>query len=265
MCVWDGAFDQPFWEREALQLAAEGYEPDEVDCAPGTEPPRPEGEGPYEPPMRRLEASRQAARRLWDEVQRWIQGARRMIRLSLTVPMLLSLLASRAEGQASSVALDTVAAIVAPYAKPHIVTQLNPNSSVRKVWDRVVSCAGAARDTTKTFEQIKFFQRDTVLMDGRVMKGEWVAPDTIFITTGFTHESWVVAHEMLHHALNGPPTGPREDPHVKAMVTFLGCGLLELQQPRAPLVGSSTYGAPSPYYRFDHTDPLTNKLREPGL
>lgn len=269
MCVWDGCLDQPFWEREALQLAAESWEPEEADCAPGTEPPpKLDGEGPHEPPLRQREASKKAAQRLWAEVLRWIQGAQRMIQLSIRAAMALvafCFLASPAEGQANSVKPDTVASLVAPYAKPRIVTQLRPDSSVRKVWDRVVSCSGAARDTSKTYEQIKFFQRDTVYMDGRVMKGEWVAPDSIFLTTGFERESWVVAHEMLHHALNGPPTAPKEDPHVKAMVTFLGCGLLELQQPRAPLVGSSSYAAPSPYYRFDVTDPLTNKLREPGL
>jgi hypothetical protein len=75
-----------------------------------------------------------------------------------------------AQAQAAS-----VASVVAPYAKPHIVAQLEPDSSVRKVWDRVLSCAGERRDTSKTFEQIKFFQRDTVYQDGRVMKGEWVA------------------------------------------------------------------------------------------
>jgi hypothetical protein len=119
-------------------------------------------------------------------------------------------------------------------AAPVHITELHPSDdgTVRKVWDQVVACAGPTRDTTKTFDQIKFFERDTVIAkSGRVIKGEW-RNDSIFITKGFVDNSWVVAHEMLHHALNGPPNPNHDDPHVLAMAAFLGCGLAEFQEPK---------------------------------
>jgi hypothetical protein len=80
----------------------------------------------------------------------------------------------------------------------------------------------------------------------------------------------VVAHEMLHHALNGPPTGPKEDPHVKALLTFLGCGLLELQNGPPPPVLPPTYqtgrdsaAIATPYYRYRVDNPLTATVRSP--
>ena len=93
MCVWDGAFDQPFWEREALQFAEEqSGEPDEIDLAPGTEPP-PGETVPLEPPLRAIEErkreSRRAAELLWEEVKRWIQGAQRMLGLRIAALLLL--------------------------------------------------------------------------------------------------------------------------------------------------------------------------------
>lgn len=93
MCVWDGAHDQPFWEREALQLAEEEEAP---DCAPGSEPPpKVEGEGPHEPPLRLIEDSRRAADRLWTRVLLWIHG-----RAMMAAPLLiLFLLASPASAQ----------------------------------------------------------------------------------------------------------------------------------------------------------------------
>lgn len=88
-----------------------------------------------------------------------------------------------------------------------VATRLTPDSTVEAVWERVVSCAGSHRDSTKTFAQIKFYERDTVPRPHGepVLEGQWIAPDTIYLTKGFINDGWVVAHEMLHHALNGPP------------------------------------------------------------
>lgn len=85
-------------------------------------------------------------------------------------------------------------------------TRLYPDSTVEATWQRVVSCAGPHYVATQTFEQIKFYERDTLPRPHGepVLKGQWIAPDTIYLTKGFIHNGWVVAHEMLHHALNGP-------------------------------------------------------------
>jgi hypothetical protein len=144
------------------------------------------------------------------------------------------------------------------------ITQLFPDSSVRAVWDRVVSCSEGSRDTTQTFEQIKFFERDSLPAPRSQVKGEWIAPDSIFITKGYTQDGWVVAHEMLHHALRGP-SGPGVDPH--PMAIFIKCGLASFQYPtphavtNAPVIvvpGSTTVATVSNLYRT--TDPLTNRL-----
>lgn len=122
-----------------------------------------------------------------------------------------------------------------------IITPIVPaDGSVRELWDYVVECSGPARDTTKTFEQIKFFERDSMYINGGkdLLIGEWVAPDSIFLTKGFITEGWVVAHEMLHHALNGPPG---KDPH--PLVPFMfPCKLMEFQQ----VTGGMNGGTPLP-------------------
>jgi hypothetical protein len=102
------------------------------------------------------------------------------------------------------------------------IQQIYPGEGVRGLWDQVVACAGDSRDTSKTFEQITFMLRDSLASDapGVTTAGEWNA-DTVFITKGYQRDGWVVAHELLHHALNGPPTG---NPHPLTPFQF-PCGL----------------------------------------
>lgn len=109
------------------------------------------------------------------------------------------------------------------FAQSPKVTQLYPGNGVRENWERVVACSGSDRDTTQTFEQIKFFERDS-LTDRPEILGEWVKPDTIYITKGHIFDGWIVSHEMLHHALRGPPG---VDPH--PMAVFIRCGLASFQ------------------------------------
>jgi hypothetical protein len=104
--------------------------------------------------------------------------------------------------------------------------RLVPSAAVHDLWDKVVACAGPARDNAKTFEEIKFFLRRPTIFQGSPIKGEWVAPDTIYITAGYEREGWVIAHELLHHALNGPPGGEK---HPLNPFMF-PCGLFEFQQ-----------------------------------
>jgi len=131
------------------------------------------------------------------------------------------------------IALSLLASPLAAQQRVHITPMSPSDGNVERLWQRVISCAGPTRDTTKTFEQIKFFERDTVISkSGRVLKGEWVPPDTIYLTKGFAEDGWVVAHEMLHHALNGPPSPNGDDPHVVGMEAFINCGLAEFQAPK---------------------------------
>jgi hypothetical protein len=280
VAIWDEGIEElPEEQREALQLAwAQSEEADEIDLAPGTEPPRGDTV-PLEPPLCAIEQrkrdSRRAAELLWEEVKRWIHGVKSMLKAQFAHVALLSLLApwfcSSALAQSTPAAARAEAASIRPAdlelrraMKPKIVARLVPDSTVRRLWDRVVGCAGTQRDTSQTFEQIKFYERDTVYLDGLPLKGEWVRPDTIYLTTGFEMDGWVVAHEMLHHALNGPPAGKQDDPHVLAITSFLGCGLLELQQTRPAMPppanppGLSSAGKVSSYFR--PSDPLTNRI-----
>jgi hypothetical protein len=105
------------------------------------------------------------------------------------------------------------------------IQRILPGPAVRELWDSVVVCSGELRDTTQTFEEITFLLRDTTWVGVKnedLLMGEWSA-DSIFITKGFELDGWVVAHEMLHHALNGPPTG---NPHPLTPFKF-PCGLYD--------------------------------------
>jgi hypothetical protein len=166
-----------------------------------------------------------------------------------------------------ALALLLIPTLLGAQQRVHI-TPLSPaDSSIKMVWNQVVACAGPTRDTSQTFDQIKFFERDTVIAkSGRVIKGEWVPPDTIYLTKGFASNSWVVAHEMLHHALNGPRNTAGDDPHVVGMAAFLGCGLAEFQEPKPnqlpqPKRVPGQDKAPPVSNKYTSESPLTSKLR----
>jgi hypothetical protein len=157
--------------------------------------------------------------------------------------------------------LVSLLAVAAPLKAQAPTQQLYPGEQVHALWERVIACAGPMRDTTQTFEGMTFYVRDSTYSEaGRLIKGEWTPPGTIYLTRGFETNGWVIAHEMLHHALNGPRLPA--DPH--PMEAFIGCGLMEIQQPRPPIVGVTTISAPSPFYRYRRTDPLTNTLVDLG-
>lgn len=121
------------------------------------------------------------------------------------IAALALLCATLAAGRASAQQIQASSTSAA-----RVIERLHVSDDVRVTWDRVVACAGGARDTTKTLEQVVFLLRTpgARLPNGKLMKGQWVAPDTIFITQGYEHSGWIVAHELLHHALNGPPGLP---------------------------------------------------------
>lgn len=103
-----------------------------------------------------------------------------------------------------AVGQSTAVAAVAP---GRVIERLFVSADVQATWERVVACAGELRDTSKTLDQVVFLLRTAGkrLPNATLIKGEWVAPDTIFVTQGYEHSGWIVAHELLHHALNGPP------------------------------------------------------------
>jgi hypothetical protein len=99
---------------------------------------------------------------------------------------------------------------------------------VEVLWSLARLCAGRSLDSARSLREVKWFLRDRFpIPGGGIITGEWVPPDTILITRGFERDPWVITHELLHHALNGPPLpeNPLElvhfDPHP---VQFDRCG-----------------------------------------
>jgi hypothetical protein len=121
-------------------------------------------------------------------------------------------------------------------ASAQVRERLYPDESVRELWNRVVACAGSERDTTKTLEQVVFLVRDSTYFQDQLLKGEWAAPDTVYLTVGLENEGWVVAHELMHHALNGPP-GPPSAKH--PIELFTRCRLFEYQQKAGGMMGGA--------------------------
>jgi hypothetical protein len=111
-------------------------------------------------------------------------------------------LASPASGQESAATPDSVTPQLG-----RIIEQLHVGPDVEQTWRRVVSCAGEHADRQKDLSQVIFVLRTPGKRgpSGKLTKAEYVRPDTIFITQGYEHSGWIVAHELLHFALNGPP------------------------------------------------------------
>lgn len=149
---------------------------------------------------------------------------------------------------------------------PAPIAQLEPGDGIRALWNHVVGCAGKYRDTTQTFEGITFYLRDTTYApSGKLVKGAWSPPGNIYLTVGFETQALYIAHEMMHHALNGPRGG---DPHYPAE-PWITCGLMERQQEMAPLVREVMETTPpaglttphsKTFVQYRTADPLTNRL-----
>jgi len=107
-----------------------------------------------------------------------------------------------------------------------VVARLQVSDDVRTTWRRVTACATEHRDTTKTLDQVVFLLRTpgTRGPTGKLLKGEYVPPDTIYVTQGYEHSGWIIAHELLHHALGGPPAKRYGTAHPYVPFAF-PCGL----------------------------------------
>ena len=94
-----------------------------------------------------------------------------------------------------------------------VLERLAVSADVRTTWDRVKACASETpHDTTRSLEQIVFMLRTPGPRNaaGGLTKGEWIpGTDTVYITQGYEHSGWIVAHEMLHFLLETP----RDNPH----------------------------------------------------
>ncbi len=102
-------------------------------------------------------------------------------------------------------------------------------------WNYVVACAGQIADSSTKLEQVHWFERDSSYDSaGNLLIGEWLSPDTIMVTTGFTDSLWVVAHELLHHRLGAYNT--TEEPHPWIPFAF-PCKLMDFQQSLAGIMG----------------------------
>lgn len=132
-----------------------------------------------------------------------------MIRLLPAALVLCTFLVGAAFGSCSAQSQAVTQRQIAP----------TPNSPIPLFWEMVKNCAGEYRDTTKTLEQVTWMLRSPITYHGDTLQGEW-ANDTIYLTEG-QFDDWVIAHELLHHALNGPSG---ENPH--PLYPFLACGLL---------------------------------------
>jgi hypothetical protein len=113
------------------------------------------------------------------------------------------------------------------------VVQVAPVEPVMdSLWSSVLPCADDKRVPEQNLKGLVWFLRDPVIIDRPFREhpdttlGEWVpggavAPDTIYLSRGHESDGWVIAHELLHHAMAGPPQG---DPHPR--YNFGKCNLL---------------------------------------
>ena len=94
-------------------------------------------------------------------------------------------------------------------SSPRVLARLHVSDDVRGTWARVLACAGAYADSTKRLEDVVFLIREPGARTGAgvLSKGEFVRPDTIYITQGYQHSGWIVAHELLHYATSAHDFG----------------------------------------------------------
>jgi hypothetical protein len=73
-------------------------------------------------------------------------------------------------------------------------------------WKMVQACSGIHAAADQPLDSVKWFAGDLVAMDRtHQLAGLWVPPDTILLDAGAIDDPRVVAHELLHHLLRGPP------------------------------------------------------------
>ena len=73
------------------------------------------------------------------------------------------------------------------------------------LWQAMADCSGVAVQPGGDLSDVKWFTDSLVAKDRFHAKlGAWFPPDSIVLDVD-RQEPWVVAHELLHHRLRGPP------------------------------------------------------------
>jgi hypothetical protein len=89
-----------------------------------------------------------------------------------------------------------------------------------------------------TLDGVKWFLRDTLPEEKHSLTpivGQYVPPDTIFITKGYVDTLWVVAHELVHYRLGAYNVPSESHPW---MPFAFPCKLMAFQQTDAGIMGS---------------------------
>jgi hypothetical protein len=110
-----------------------------------------------------------------------------------------------------------------------LAAQSQSPATLDSLWSINVACAEVQPLPGGDLHDVTWLVREAPVdkqTDDTTM-GEFVYPDTIYISRGWEQDLWVVRHELLHHLLRGP--SPKV-PH--PFRYFIGCGLLF--RPRAP-------------------------------
>ena len=111
------------------------------------------------------------------------------------------------------------------------VWRVTPTPGVREIWDAVVVCAGEVQGGG-LYEQIVWVVGNLTERDpDHLLRGAWLAPDTIALDTAVLNYPTdvrvpVIAHEMLHHRLQRPAG---ERPGHPAVPFYQPCQLMPEQ------------------------------------
>lgn len=122
-----------------------------------------------------------------------------------------------------------------PAAAPHVDTAL-----ARAAWNYDLACTGLTPQPGGALDDVTW----VVVHTGSLYVGHfshaiglWVYPDTIVIEADAVRTPWVLAHELLHHLLRGPPPD-QGGPHPWTPFAF-PCQLMGFQHAAAGIMGGS--------------------------
>jgi hypothetical protein len=95
------------------------------------------------------------------------------------------------------------------------VLRTPPPESADSAWQYVLRCSHAKVQPGGDLKDVKWFIADLLSHSRDSTIGLWLPPDTIVLDLTVSQDPDIVAHELLHHLLRGPP----HDAH--PMVPFL--------------------------------------------
>ena len=90
--------------------------------------------------------------------------------------------------------------------RPRIFTPIPPPGAADSLWQAMRACSGAAVQPGGDLADVKWFVGDLVAYDRfHSILAAFRPPDTIWVNSGHRDSLWLIAHELLHHLLRGPP------------------------------------------------------------